>query len=421
MRPLALVVVLSLVGLATRSASADPKQVCNDAYEQGQTLRDQHKLIKAREQLRLCAAPSCAPAIVKECTEWLKDIEPRIPSVVLTAKNGAGADVTDVKVTMDGAPLAGSLDGLAVDVDPGPHTFVFEGAAGRTEQKVLVAEGGKSQRVAASFGGGVAVAVAVPAGAASAPGQPAAGEKEGIRLPVSYVERGITNPALILSPELDIGVVRVAGALGNTITAGALQLGAGFSITDDFGVRATILALQLNSPFQYTGPSFGATYRFVKGDFELGAAADVTIATPSGVSAGVVFTPSIPARVHFGKTARLDITAGLPVTAGEGLKSAVVGLGIPVVLSVDIVEPLHVGVGSGFEILDFSQAGHTVAVPLGFIAGYAVAGPHGPIVDIDPFFEWPYLFTPGTTGPGSSKVQAGFFQLGLTVTGYLYL
>jgi hypothetical protein len=162
-------------------AFADDKQVCTDAYGQAQTLRDAHKLTEAREQLRVCARAECPGFIAKDCAAWLKDVEPRIPSVVLIAKNAAGSDLVDVKVTVDGAPLATKLDGLAVDVDPGAHTFAFEAPDGKVEQKVVIAEGGKAQRVSVAFGAagtapvvtttpGTGVAASAPVAAAAKPG-----------------------------------------------------------------------------------------------------------------------------------------------------------------------------------------------------------------------------------------------------------
>src|SRR5580704_5018677 len=99
MRTSALVVAFTLASGVLFPAWADEKQACSDAYQLAQTLRDQHKLVKAREQLRVCAAATCPGFISKECTGWLKDVDARVPSVVLTAKDAAGADVTDARVT----------------------------------------------------------------------------------------------------------------------------------------------------------------------------------------------------------------------------------------------------------------------------------------------------------------------------------
>jgi hypothetical protein len=191
-------------------ARAQDKQTCNAAYQDGQVARDAHKLLKAREQLRVCASATCPGFITKDCSDWLKDLEPRVPSVVFTAKNAAGADVTDVKVTMDGAPLADKLDGIAVEVDPGPHTFGFEGGDGRVEQKVLVAEGTKAQHVAITFGtpGGAAPAVVVTPGVATA--APAAESSGGSRI---FPAEGIDNG---LSFSFRIGYGIAAGSVDGT-------------------------------------------------------------------------------------------------------------------------------------------------------------------------------------------------------------
>jgi hypothetical protein len=133
-------------------AKADDKQVCSDGYEKSQSLRDDGKLLKSREQLRLCARASCAAFITKTCTDWLSEVEQRIPSIVLSAKSGAGADLIDVRVTMDGVALTNNLDGRAVEVDPGAHTFVFESAGERVEERFAVKESAKGQLLSVTIG-----------------------------------------------------------------------------------------------------------------------------------------------------------------------------------------------------------------------------------------------------------------------------
>lgn len=134
------------------NALADDKQVCADAYEKSQSLRDEGKLLKSRDQLRVCARAECPDTVAKTCAEWLAQVEQRIPSVVLSAKDGSGADLLDVQVSMDGADLASKLEGRAVEVDPGSHTFVFVTRDGRVEQVVAVKEGAKSQPIAVTIG-----------------------------------------------------------------------------------------------------------------------------------------------------------------------------------------------------------------------------------------------------------------------------
>jgi hypothetical protein len=415
MRKLALAAAFALAFLLASGANAQDKQACTDAYQQGQSFRDQHKLVKAREQLRICAAAACPALIAKDCTDWLKDIEPRVPSVVLTAKNAAGADVTDVKVSVDGAPFVSKLDGIAVDVDPGAHTFVFEGEGGRTEQKVVVAEGTKAQRVPVTLGAsGASTLVAVaPTGPAPAAAPASA---EGIRLPVAYTQRGITNPAMILSPvaEFDVSRFVAAGGLGPSATDEVFGVGTGYSITDDFGVRVTLFALNFN-PVQDNGLAFGATYRFLKGTLEMGVALDFDIQTIPN-EGGVVIDPSVPMHLHLGDSARLDFTPGFGIST---VAPSSVGFGVPVQLAIDIVEPFHIALNTGFGFLLSKPPapetfGDTAFVSLGFNAGYAIAGPHGPIADINPFFVWPEL----VNGFGA---QAGDFEAGVIGTFYIYL
>ncbi len=153
--PLATLALLSFVSpfLAAASARADDKAACLDATSKGQKLRDAHKLVEAREQLRICAAAQCPAVIQSDCANWLADVDKALPGVVLTAKNAAGGYLIDVKVTIDGQPLVSKLDGRAVPVNAGPHLFHFEAADGsRVEQQVFVREGDKNQQVTVALG-----------------------------------------------------------------------------------------------------------------------------------------------------------------------------------------------------------------------------------------------------------------------------
>jgi hypothetical protein len=182
----------------------------------------------------------------------------------------------------------------------------------------------------------------------------------------------------------------------------------------------------------------GAVYRFVRGAFEAGAALDWVYQTPSNGNgnAGMIVLPSVPLHVHFGRSMRLDITPTLPIsTAGiwfspvvaEGGGTTTVGLDVPVRLSVQIVDQLHISVMTGFD-MTFNPAssipnasfGDTFFVPLGVQVGATIPGPHGPILDMTPFFEWPYLLVPGVQ-TGASAAQGGSWLAGVNFTAFLYL
>ena len=112
----------------------------------------------------MCAAAQCPGVVQTDCANWLAEVEKALPSVVLAAKNGAGGDLVDVRVSVDGQPLVAKLDGQAVSMNAGLHTFHFEGAAGVVDQQVVVREGEKNQTVA--------VVLAAPAVAPTPPTPP---------------------------------------------------------------------------------------------------------------------------------------------------------------------------------------------------------------------------------------------------------
>jgi hypothetical protein len=111
------------------------------------------KLLLARESLRTCLRSNCKSWMVADCSKWLSEVETRIPTVVFAAKDTAGRDLTSVRVTnADGSAIVETLDGRAVELEPGPHDFVFVGADGaRVAHHALVREGEKAQAVLATF------------------------------------------------------------------------------------------------------------------------------------------------------------------------------------------------------------------------------------------------------------------------------
>ena len=104
MRTALLVALCVSATLASTVASADDKAACLAATQQAQSLRDAHKLVEAREQLRICARQQCPAVVQKDCLTWLGEVEKSLPTVVATAKDEAGSDLGDVKVTLDRAP-----------------------------------------------------------------------------------------------------------------------------------------------------------------------------------------------------------------------------------------------------------------------------------------------------------------------------
>ena len=121
----ALVFTAMITTLAS-SASAQDLNACIASNEKAVALKKSGKLVDARKELVTCAADACPDAIKAACRKRAGEITAMMPGVVFDVRDSTGNSVTQVKVTIDGAPFIDHLDGLAVPVDPGPHKFTFE-------------------------------------------------------------------------------------------------------------------------------------------------------------------------------------------------------------------------------------------------------------------------------------------------------
>jgi hypothetical protein len=147
-RTIALIAFLVMSFAMSFAARADDKAACSDAYGKAQRLRGANQLVSAREQLRICARPMCTKFIARDCTAWLVDVESRLPSIVLFARDATGAELTQITVSMDGSVIADQLDGHAIEVDGGQHAFTFVFPDGtKIDQSYVVLEGQRAQRL----------------------------------------------------------------------------------------------------------------------------------------------------------------------------------------------------------------------------------------------------------------------------------
>ncbi len=132
--------------LAASGARADDA-ACIAASEQALTLRQQGRLHDALKQLAACAADGCPGEVKAECAKRIGEVDAAIPSLVLEVTDGAGNDLHDVKVSLDGAPLAGALDGRPIALDPGEHVFRFEEVGQEAvEKRFVLRESEKDRR-----------------------------------------------------------------------------------------------------------------------------------------------------------------------------------------------------------------------------------------------------------------------------------
>jgi hypothetical protein len=141
----------SEAGVAAADAPAAPaaevtKDQCVDANTKAQSLRRERKFRAAREQLSLCVDVHCPAMVRDDCAQRLDELERVQPTIVFDAKDGSGRDLSEVRVTIDGKPLADKLDGAALAVDPGAHSFTFEVVGQPVVTRNLVLKEGEKLR-----------------------------------------------------------------------------------------------------------------------------------------------------------------------------------------------------------------------------------------------------------------------------------
>jgi hypothetical protein len=154
------------------AADEDPVMQCIAASNKGLDLRKQGKLIEARQTLAACASSACGSDISAVCQKRVGEINAALPSIVFLPKDQAGRDLLGVRMTIDGHGPGEVLEGRAVVVDPGPHSFKFELAGvDPVVRSLIVVEGAKDRQERVDLG------APLPPHAAGASGASSGGEQ----------------------------------------------------------------------------------------------------------------------------------------------------------------------------------------------------------------------------------------------------
>lgn len=141
---------LALLLLST-TALAQDEAACVAAFDSAQTLRTNLELKRARAQLEICAQEACPGPITKDCRTWLTEVRAEIPSILILAKDGEGADTLDVKVFEGDTLLAEKISVEPLELDPGEHQLRFEHDGRSTEKKIVLRAGEREQPIEVSF------------------------------------------------------------------------------------------------------------------------------------------------------------------------------------------------------------------------------------------------------------------------------
>lgn len=187
-----LATVLGTLFAGPSVAAADPtKDACIAANESAQDLRQAGRLREARRNLVLCLVPSCPVLLRVDCAQQLKDVDAATPTIVFEVKDGAGNDLSDARVLIDGQPFA-EIDGAAVPVDPGEHRFTFEvGGLLTAERTLILHEGDKGRHERVVLEVGLPSPATGTAGSLGG-GAPQSSSTHGLAIPtLAYVALGV--------------------------------------------------------------------------------------------------------------------------------------------------------------------------------------------------------------------------------------
>jgi hypothetical protein len=134
------------VTLAGGSARAVDAHECIVASDQGQQLRDSHKLAAARERFASCASDACPMLIRSTCQKWLAQVTAEQPGFVVGVRDLAGHDLIQVRVFVDGVLATSTLDGAPLRVDPGEHVLRFDADGFAPAEQTLLARQAETNR-----------------------------------------------------------------------------------------------------------------------------------------------------------------------------------------------------------------------------------------------------------------------------------
>ena len=150
-RRLSSLVAFALLTTSASVSAQEPdqtKRACAASYEQTQRLRQDGKLVEAREQAVACAQAACPALLTSDCSHWVEELDQALPTLVLDVHDEAGRALPGVQVALDGRRLGAGSQGVAFALNPGPHRFRFQ-APGRApvELEEVVVQGRKNQRI----------------------------------------------------------------------------------------------------------------------------------------------------------------------------------------------------------------------------------------------------------------------------------
>jgi len=142
--------VCALFASPALATDADVKVSCANDFRLAQELRDQGRLIDARNMSIRCASAACPGVVITECGKLTESLGARIPAVMVSVRDAAGNDTTSARLIVDEQPQDGHTWGTPLPLNPGKHEIRV--VLGKDEQVVrIVLDEGEKQNLAVDF------------------------------------------------------------------------------------------------------------------------------------------------------------------------------------------------------------------------------------------------------------------------------
>lgn len=208
------------------------RSTCLDAFKRAQRLRKRSELLSARAELLVCGQPSCPDVVESKCVAWVEEVRAALPSIVVAAVDPLGHDITTAEVAIDGEPMAAALDGIPIELDPGPHAVKVTVDGRSASKRIVVVQGAKDRLVSLTF---------------APPAPPSSGSATRFGMPTtSWVGFGVAASGLVIGTVTGIAALYEARKLD-------CPNGTCFQYQDDILTTARVLAHTSTSAFAVAG------------------------------------------------------------------------------------------------------------------------------------------------------------------------
>ncbi len=131
---------------AGEARAAPDTEACVAAFEQGQRLRKEDKLVRARAEFQRCGMASCPALVSKRCIEWMDQVSSALPSILIVVRDAQGRDLPEASIYVDGSHITRPR-GKPLPVDPGEHLVRTVVGDQSVEQRVVVVQGERERAV----------------------------------------------------------------------------------------------------------------------------------------------------------------------------------------------------------------------------------------------------------------------------------